>query len=81
LSIDGVEFGVGQLRTLDLVAELVSPPALLYLHHQGDITTRARKTRRDNEEVNSEPLENSTGPLPSWKRQVREHTGQKGEAE
>jgi hypothetical protein len=27
----------------------------------------------------TEPLENSTGPLLSWKRQVREHIGQKGE--
>jgi hypothetical protein len=32
-----------------------------------------------NEEVSAELLENSTGPLPSWKRQVREHVGQKGE--
>jgi hypothetical protein len=26
-------------------------------------------------------FQNSIGPLPSWKRQVREHIGQKGEAE
>jgi hypothetical protein len=26
-------------------------------------------------------FQNSTGPLLSWKRQAREHVGQKGEAE
>ena len=38
----------------------------------------------DFEEVNSETLENSTRPLPSWKRKVIEHIGTpplwKGEA-
>jgi hypothetical protein len=29
----------------------------------------------DIEEVSSEPLENSTRSLPSWKRKVIEHTG------
>ena len=33
------------------------------------------------EEVSIELLENSTGPLPSWERQVKEHIDQKGEAE
>jgi hypothetical protein len=33
------------------------------------------------EEVISEPSENSTRPLSSWKRQVRERIDQKGEAE
>ena len=37
------------------------------------------------EEVSSGPLENSTRPLPSWKREVMEHVGtpalQKGEAD
>lgn len=39
--LDGVDVGVGRFKALDLAwveAELVSPPALLCLHHQGQLS-------------------------------------------